>query len=142
MWKVEEGPEFIFSMKMFVTPVGDTEVGDKRRNLLKRRRKAVSPTLTEVGDSVSDRKAEQEQRYHADAWDACIDRWLLYERRRVNHGYGSYDDWRDEEVERSTPLTDVSVGEILEGALGIEPARWTKADQMRVGAYLKAGRWE
>ena len=39
-------------------------------------------------------------------------------------------------------LTDVSVGEILEGALGIEPARWTKADQMRVGAYLKTRCWE
>ena len=31
-----------------------------------------------------------------------------------------------------SPLTDVSVGEILERALGIEPARWTRADQMRV----------
>jgi predicted P-loop ATPase len=87
-------------------------------------------------------KAEQDQRYHADAWDARIDRWLLYERRRVNHGYGSYDDWHDEEVARASPLTDVSVGEILEGALGIEPARWTKADQMRVGAYLKIRHWE
>ena len=87
-------------------------------------------------------KTEQDQRYHVDAWDARIDRWLVYERRRVNHGYGNYDDWRDEEVERPSPLTDVSVGEILEGALGIEPARWTKADQMRVGAYLKTGEWE
>jgi putative DNA primase/helicase len=34
------------------------------------------------------------------------------------------------------------LGEILEGALGIEPARWTKADQMRVGAYLKTRQWE
>jgi putative DNA primase/helicase len=77
-----------------------------------------------------------------DAWDARIDRWLAFERRRVNRGYGSYDDWHDEEVERQTPVTDVSVGEILEGALGIEPARWTKADQMRVGAYLKMRQWE
>jgi putative DNA primase/helicase len=87
-------------------------------------------------------KAEQDQRYHADAWDARIDRWLVFERRRINHGYGSYDDWRDEEVERAPPLTDVSVSEILESALGIEPARWTKADQMRVGAYLKTRQWE
>ncbi|MBW7925936.1 MAG: toprim domain-containing protein [Burkholderiaceae bacterium] len=91
---------------------------------------------------VASAKAEQEQRYHADAWDARIDRWLVYERRRVNHGYGHFDDWRDEEVERPAPLTDVSVGDILEGALGIEPARWTKADQMRVGAYLKARQWK
>ena len=37
---------------------------------------------------------------------------------------------------------DVSVGEILEGALGIEPAKWTKGDQMRVGAWLKSRDWE
>jgi hypothetical protein len=35
-----------------------------------------------------------------------------------------------------------SVGEILEGALGIEPAKWTKGDQMRVGAWLKSRDWE
>jgi predicted P-loop ATPase len=91
---------------------------------------------------VASAKAEQDQRYHADAWDARIDRWLVYERRRVNHGYGNYDDWRDEEVERPSPLTDTTVGEILEGALSIEPARWTRADQMRVTAYLKARGWE
>ncbi|MGE0627586.1 MAG: VapE domain-containing protein [Hyphomicrobiaceae bacterium] len=87
-------------------------------------------------------KAEQDQRYHADAWDARIDRWLVYERRRVNHGYGTYDDWREEEVERPSPLTDTTVGKILQDALGIEPARWTRADQMRVTAYLKARGWE
>jgi predicted P-loop ATPase len=90
---------------------------------------------------VASAKAEQDQRYYADAWDARIDRWLVYERRHVNHGYGSFDDWRDDEVERRNPLTDVSVGEILEGALGIELARWTRADQMRVTAYLKARNW-
>jgi predicted P-loop ATPase len=91
---------------------------------------------------IADAKAEQDQRYQADAWDARIDRWLAYERRRVNHGYGNYDDWRDEEVTRATPLADISVGEVLEHALGIEPARWTRADQMRVGAYLKTRQWE
>lgn len=90
---------------------------------------------------VASAKAEQDQRYYADAWDTRIDRWLVYERRQVNRGYGSCDDWRDEEVERQNPLTDVSVGEILEGALGIELARWTRVDQMRVTAYLKARNW-
>ena len=37
-----------------------------------------------------------------------------------------------------SPLDDVSVGEILEKALDIESARWTRADQMRVTAFLKA----
>jgi hypothetical protein len=36
----------------------------------------------------------------------------------------------------------VSVGEILEEAIGLEPARWTRGDQMRVSAYLKANGWE
>lgn len=86
-------------------------------------------------------KTEQDQRYHSDAWDARIDRWLVYERRRVNRGYVGYDDWQDEEIGRAAPLNDVSIGEILEGALGIEAARWTRADQMRVAAYLKARNW-
>jgi hypothetical protein len=33
------------------------------------------------------------------------------------------------------------VGEILEQAIRIEPGRWNKSDQMRVGAYLKANHW-
>ena len=48
---------------------------------------------------IAEIKTELEQHYQADAWDSCIDRWLVYERRRVNHGYGNYDDWRDEEVD-------------------------------------------
>ncbi|TAN59443.1 MAG: P-loop ATPase [Magnetospirillum sp.] len=86
--------------------------------------------------------AEQEQRYHSDAWDGLIDRWLSYEKRRVNYGYGAYDDWREEEVEREQPLTDVSVGDILQHAISIEPGRWTRGDQMRVTAYLKARSWQ
>jgi hypothetical protein len=36
----------------------------------------------------------------------------------------------------------VSAGEILEEAIGLEPARWTRGDRMRVSAYLKANGWE
>lgn len=42
---------------------------------------------------------------------------------------------------RPEPLTDVSVAEVLRNAIGIEPGRWTRADQMRVTAYLKARGW-
>lgn len=87
-------------------------------------------------------KAEQEARYQGDAWDARIDRWLTHDTRSVNRGHAGYEDWLDEEFERAKPIRDVSVGEILEGALGIEPAKWTKIDQMRVGAWLKSRQWE
>jgi predicted P-loop ATPase len=90
---------------------------------------------------MADATEEQDARYQSDAWDALIERWLVYERRRVNRGYG-YDDWIEEEAERETPIRDVSVGEVLNQAIGLEPGRWTKSDQMRVGAYLKANGWQ
>jgi putative DNA primase/helicase len=89
---------------------------------------------------IADATAEQDARYQSDAWDPLIERWLVYERRRVNRGHG-YDDWVEEETKRAAPITDVSVGEILEQAIRIEPGRWNKSDQMRVGAYLKANHW-
>ena len=90
---------------------------------------------------MADARVEQDARYQSDAWDALIEHWLVSERRRVNRGYG-YDDWVEEEAERETPIRDVSVGEVLDQAIGIEPGRWTKSDQMRVGAYLKANGWQ
>jgi putative DNA primase/helicase len=86
--------------------------------------------------------AEQDARYQSDAWDSLIERWLHVETRRVNHGYAGFDDWREEVVERPTPLTDVSVGEILQHAIGIEPGRWNRVDQMRVAAYLRSQKWQ
>jgi predicted P-loop ATPase len=91
---------------------------------------------------LAEAAAAQEARYQADAWDARIDRWLTHDTRSVNHGHAGYEDWQNEEFERPEPIRDVSVGEILEGALGIEPAKWTKGDQMRVGAWLKSRDWE
>jgi putative DNA primase/helicase len=91
---------------------------------------------------LAEAREEQDRRYQPDAWDAKIDRWLTHERSRVNTGFAGHDDWREVEVERATPLTDVSVGEVLEQALGIEPARWSKGDQMRVGTFLTRHAWE
>jgi len=86
-------------------------------------------------------KSEQEKRYQADAWDDLIERWLSYEVRSSGGGYPGYEPPMKETVPRAAPLVDVSIGEILGEAIGIEPARWTKGDQMRVGAYLRAKGW-
>jgi predicted P-loop ATPase len=91
---------------------------------------------------IAQASAEQEARFQSDAWDELIERWLVTAKQRVNKGYGSYDDWRDEEVPRPSPLTDAAIGEILREAIGLDPAKWTRADQMRVSAYLKRNGWE
>jgi putative DNA primase/helicase len=103
---------------------------------------AGAPWWLEDRDLIVSATAEQEARYEPDAWDALIERWLVSERRSVNVGFGSYDDWQDRHVPRPKPLTDVSIGEVLEQALSIEPAKWTRADQMRVSSFLKARKWE
>ena len=91
---------------------------------------------------ITHASAAQEARYQGDAWDARIERWLISERRPVNVGFGQYEDWQDRFLPRAQPLTDVSVGEVLEQALGIEPAKWTRSDQTRVGNFLRAKKWE
>jgi predicted P-loop ATPase len=87
-------------------------------------------------------RAEQDARYQSDAWDGLIDRWLAFERRRENRGYGAFDDWHEIEVARSQPICDVAVGDILQHAIGIEPSRWSRADQMRIASYLRISGWE
>lgn len=90
---------------------------------------------------VAEASAAQEARYQGDAWDARIERWLVSERKPVNVGVGHFEDWQERFVPRAKPLTDVSIGEVLEQALGIEAAKWTRADQMRVGAFFRARKW-
>jgi putative DNA primase/helicase len=85
--------------------------------------------------------AEQEKRYQADAWDDLIEHWLTHETRTVAGEYGAYGTATAESVPRATPLTSVSVGEVLENAIGIAPAFWTQKDQNRVTAYLKRNAW-
>ena len=106
------------------------------------RYRAGAPWWIEDRALVAEASAAQEARYQGDAWDARIERWLVSERRPVNVGVGHFEDWQERFVPRPRPLTDVSIGEVLEQALGIEAAKWTKGDQMRVGAYLKAKKWE
>jgi len=84
---------------------------------------------------------EQDKRYQSDAWDGLIDRWLTHEISITGDSYSSFDPPRRESIPRREPLQDVSIGEILEEAIGIEPARWTRVDQMRVSGYLKKTGW-
>ncbi|MFZ1413506.1 MAG: P-loop ATPase, partial [Defluviicoccus sp.] len=92
-------------------------------------------------DLIAAANAEQEARVEPDAWHSLIERWLIFEKRQVNRGYAGFDDWQTVEVERSTRVVDVSVGEILQQAIGIEPGKWTRNDQMRVIGYLKSRGW-
>jgi putative DNA primase/helicase len=59
---------------------------------------------------------EQEKRYEGDSWESNIADWLVGK-------------------------LDVSTSEILINALGIEVAKHTRADQMRVGAIMKRTNW-
>lgn len=103
---------------------------------------AGAPWWIEDRTLVAEASAAQEARYQGDAWDARIERWLISERKPVNVGVGHVEDWQERFVPRAKPLVDVSVGEVLEQALGIEAAKWTRADQMRIGNYFKAKKWE
>lgn len=105
------------------------------------RYRAGAPWWIEDRALVTEASAAQEARYQGDAWDARIERWLVSERKPVNVGVGHFEDWQERFVPRAKPLTDVSIGEVLEQALGIEAAKWTRADQMRVGAFFRARKW-
>ena len=72
---------------------------------------------------------EQAERYQGDAWDEPIQAYLENEIEWLENGLGERNAYRRP---RSISLNDVSVGEIMERALGIEKARWTQIDQNRV----------
>ena len=56
---------------------------------------------------------QQDERFQADAWELRISEWL------------------------STKTTDFTLGDVLSDPLGLEPGRWTRADQMRVASCLR-----
>jgi len=93
-------------------------------------------------DLLKAARNEQDKRFQSDAWDGLIEHWLTHEIRVTGDNYSSFDPPRRESIPRREPLKNVSVGEILEEAIGIEPARWTRVDQMRVSGYLKKTGWE
>jgi predicted P-loop ATPase len=76
---------------------------------------------------------EQADRYQGDAWEEVIRDYLANEIEWMDNGPTGRTPYRSA---RSEPLIEVSVGEILEKALGIEKARWTQVDQNRVARCL------
>jgi putative DNA primase/helicase len=89
-------------------------------------------------DLVEAATGEQASRLQRDAWEDRIAEWLEFETREEEHGYGQPLLRR---IRRSDPISDTTIGEILEKALGIEPARWTQSDQNRVSHCLRARGW-
>lgn len=67
-------------------------------------------------------EAEQEARFIGDAWESRIRWWL-------------------EEVTPDGPRDVVSTNEILGGALGLDAARWTHPEQVRVGMIMERIGW-
>jgi predicted P-loop ATPase len=76
---------------------------------------------------------EQEDRYQGDAWEAPIRHYLEQEVQWNENGYGERKAYS---MRRGQPLSDISVPEILEHALGIEKGRWSQVDQNRVARCL------
>ena len=78
-----------------------------------------------------DAEAEQEARYISDGWEDRIDRWLR----------GGYVDDEKRTPPRlkfaSGPVGWTTTDELLEFAIGQEPAKQTRQDQMRVALIMK-----
>ena len=72
---------------------------------------------------------EQADRYQGDAWDEVIRDCLDND---IEWNEGLYGHRTCHRLPRPQPLDDVTVGEILENALGIDKAKWTQLDQNRV----------
>jgi predicted P-loop ATPase len=72
---------------------------------------------------------EQADRYQGDAWDEVVRDYLG---NAIEWSEGLYGHRTCHRLPRSQPLDDVTVGEILENALGIDKAKWTQLDQNRV----------
>jgi len=90
---------------------------------------------------LAEAREEQDRRYQSDASDDPIEHWLTQEIRTVSGGFPDHGNSRTESVPRPERLADVSVGETLKEAIGLEPARWTRGDETRVSAYLEANGW-
>jgi predicted P-loop ATPase len=76
-------------------------------------------------------RAAQLDRRNRDEWEAIIERYMSYEPTRYRDQVGAT--W----VMRAFPLTQATPAELLEYALGLDPGRWSRQDQLRVGAACR-----
>jgi len=73
---------------------------------------------------------EQDARFQEDSWTEPIREWLLGE--GPSTAYPQH---------RTGPIQEITITELMQQALGIEIARHTRPDQMRVGHILKRMGW-
>jgi putative DNA primase/helicase len=82
-----------------------------------------------MGDQIE----QAEARRFGDAWEELIARYVKeHPNRERDETY-----WHT----RKEPLTELTVNDILENALGMPAARWDRSSQMRVANALKAMGW-
>ncbi len=77
--------------------------------------------------------AEQDARYDVDVWEEPILAWLDGHLERYPERMG--------QVTPSRPVSDVTTAEIMRWALGIETAKQSRQEQMRVGAIMRRLGW-
>ena len=82
-----------------------------------------------------DAPAQQAARYIADSWEGRIERWLAGICRQDKDGVPIVP--QRLRFEPARPVEWTTTDELLEYAVGADPARHTKADQMRISAIMK-----
>lgn len=81
-----------------------------------------------------DAAAEQAARYISDSWEARVERWLTGKFRATKDG----DEVAPSRLKFSASRVEwATTDELLEFAIGMEPAKHTKADQMRIANIMK-----
>lgn len=70
----------------------------------------------EVQGERQEVEAAQEDAYDEDAWEPRVADWIAADVRRSDDGF--------------------TTGEVLGGAIGLEPGKWSRAEQTRIGSIL------
>ena len=82
-----------------------------------------------------DAPAEQAARYISDSWEARVERWVAGKFRQDREGNALTSPRLRWDEGRAVEWT--TTDELLEYAIGMDPAKHTKADQMRIASIMK-----